>query len=54
MPLFGGEPPNQAVLDELLEMDVSTMTPIAAMNALYRLQRQAKGVSDQGDDSSTP
>ncbi len=54
MPLFGGEAPNQAVMDELLEMDVSTMTPLAAINALYRLQRQAEGVSDPEDDSSTP
>ena len=49
MSLFPGEGPNQAVLDELLEMDVSTMTPLAAMNALYRLQQRATGVSDEED-----
>ena len=50
MALFGGDAPNQAVLDELLEMDVSTMTPLAAINALYRLQRQAQGISDPEDE----
>ncbi len=29
--------------DELLAMDVMTMTPLEAINALYKLQRQAKG-----------
>ena len=28
--------------DELLQLDVMTMTPLEAMNALYRLQEQAK------------
>ncbi len=50
MPLFGGDGPDRAVLDELLGMDVSTMTPLAAINALYRLQRQAKGISDSEDE----
>ena len=50
MALFGGEAPNQAVLDELLEMDVSTMTPLTAINVLYRLQRQAQGISNLEDE----
>ena len=34
--------------DELLSMDVMTMTPIEAMNTLYRLQRQAKEEAGKG------
>ena len=34
--------------DELLSMDVMTMTPIEAMNTLYRLQRQAKEEDGKG------
>ena len=50
MSLFGGEAARHPVLDELVEMDVSTMTPLAAINALYRLQQQAKGISDSEDE----
>ena len=33
---------SSALSEELLSMDVMTMTPLEAMNALYRLQQQAK------------
>jgi DNA mismatch repair protein MutS len=39
LPLLGTTPP---VLDELLEMDVSSLTPLEAINKLYELQEQAK------------
>ena len=29
--------------DEILALDVMTMTPLEAINALYKLQQQAKG-----------
>ena len=35
--------PNNAVVDQLLEMDVTQMTPLEAINALYRLQEMAGG-----------
>lgn len=38
--LFGG-----ALQEELLAFDVMSMTPLEALNALYRLQQQAKGES---------
>ena len=31
-----------ALKDELLAMDIMTMTPLEAMNALYKLQEEAK------------
>lgn len=31
-----------ALRDELLKLDVMTMTPLEAMNALYRLQEEAR------------
>ena len=34
--------PNNAVVDQLLEMDVTQMTPLEAINALYRLQEMAR------------
>ncbi len=34
--------PNSAVVDQLLGMDVSQMTPLEAINALYRLQEMAR------------
>ena len=34
--------PNNAVIDQLLEMDVTQMTPLEAINALYRLQELAR------------
>jgi len=39
---------NSPVIDELLEMDVNAMTPLEAMNALYRLQEQARDRRDGG------
>ncbi|HAF32436.1 MAG TPA: DNA mismatch repair protein MutS, partial [Anaerovibrio sp.] len=41
--LFGN-----SISDELLGMDVMTMTPIEAMNTLYRLQQQAKEEAGRG------
>ncbi|ORU00720.1 DNA mismatch repair protein MutS [Anaerovibrio sp. JC8] len=41
--LFGN-----SISDELLAMDVMTMTPIEAMNTLYRLQQQAKEEAGKG------
>lgn len=41
--LFGN-----AISDELLNMDVMTMTPIEAMNTLYRLQQQAREEAGKG------
>ena len=37
-----------SISDELLGMDVMTMTPIEAMNTLYRLQQQAKEEAGRG------
>ena len=37
--LFGGTPP---VTEELLKLDVTAMTPMEAINALYTLQQKAK------------
>jgi len=39
---------NSPVLDDLLEMDVSSMTPLDAMNALFELQERARGENDGG------
>ena len=41
---------NSPVLDELLELDVNSMTPLDAMNALYALQKRAGG--SHGADGS--
>ena len=38
MSLFGS-----SINDELMAMDIMTMTPIEALNKLYELQLQAKG-----------
>ncbi len=38
--LFGG--PSQALVDELLNLDLSRMTPLDAMNALHALQEKTK------------
>ncbi|MEX0761039.1 MAG: DNA mismatch repair protein MutS [Dehalococcoidia bacterium] len=45
IPLFGGTPP---VVEDLLALDVADMTPLDAINALYRLQEKAR----EGDDVS--
>jgi hypothetical protein len=37
--LFGQKPP---VLDEILKLDISSMTPLEAITKLYELQRKAK------------
>ena len=42
LPLLGATPPT---LDELLALDVSSLTPLEAINKLYELQKQAR---DQG------
>lgn len=42
LPLLGAAPPT---LDELLALDVSSLTPLEAINKLYELQKQAR---DQG------
>ena len=39
MPLFTEPPP---AIKELLGMDVANMTPLEAINALYRLQQEAR------------
>jgi len=39
IPLFGQKPP---IIDEILGMDVSSMTPLEAITKLYELQRKAK------------
>jgi len=36
-------PPTHPVIEELIHLDVLTMTPIDALNALDRLQRKARG-----------
>ena len=33
---------SSSLSDDLLKLDVMTMTPLEAMNELYRLQQQAK------------
>ena len=40
---FMGSLFSSTLSDELLSMDVMTMTPLEAINALYRLQQQARG-----------
>jgi DNA mismatch repair protein MutS len=39
IPLFGQKPP---VLDELLKLDLNSLTPLEALNKLYELQKKAK------------
>ena len=39
LPLFGQSPP---VVDELLKLDVSSMTPLEAITKLYELQQKAR------------
>jgi hypothetical protein len=39
MPLFGGQDP---VVEHLLGVDVSSMTPLEAINLLYDLQSKAR------------
>lgn len=34
---------SSGISEELLALDIMTMTPLEAMNELYRLQNQAKG-----------
>ena len=34
---------SSGISEELLSLDIMTMTPLEAMNELYRLQNQAKG-----------
>lgn len=34
---------SSSLSDELMSLDIMTMTPLEAMNALYKLQKQAKG-----------
>ena len=48
MALFGGQHPT---LEELAALDVQNMTPLEAINTLYRLQREARE-SRPGDDGS--
>ena len=47
MALFGGQ---DATLKELAEMDVQNMTPLEAINTLYRLQQKARETSG-GEDA---
>ena len=42
--LFADEHP---VVGDLRKIDVSTMTPLEAINKLYKLQRQAKATEDE-------
>jgi DNA mismatch repair protein MutS len=39
IPLFGQKPP---IMDEILKLDISSMTPLEAITKLYELQRKAK------------
>ena len=39
LPLFGQKPP---IIDDLLKLDVSSMTPLEAITKLYELQQKAK------------
>jgi DNA mismatch repair protein MutS len=39
LPLFGQKSP---VTDEILKLDISSMTPLEAITKLYELQRKAK------------
>jgi DNA mismatch repair protein MutS len=39
--LFGSKPP---VLDELIKLDLNSLTPLEALNKLYELQKKAKDV----------
>jgi DNA mismatch repair protein MutS len=41
LPLFGQKP---AVIDELLKLDLDSLTPLEAINKLYELQKKAKEV----------
>ena len=41
--LFGS-----SLSDELQKLDIMTMTPIEALNELYRLQQQAREEAGQG------
>ena len=48
MPLFGGRDPT---LEELAALDVHNMTPLEAINTLYRLQQKAREKQGgEGDD----
>ncbi|HEY49426.1 MAG TPA: DNA mismatch repair protein MutS [Dehalococcoidia bacterium] len=40
LPLFGQKPP---IMDEILGLDISSMTPLEAITKLYELQEKAKG-----------
>ena len=42
LPLFGGPSPTQEVVEALLDVDVSSLTPLEALNKLYELQERAK------------
>jgi DNA mismatch repair protein MutS len=39
IPLFGQKPP---IMDEILNLDISSMTPLEAITKLYELQRKTK------------
>ena len=46
MPLFGGA---STAMEELMKLDVSNMTPIEAINALYDLQRKSTDAAGEAD-----
>ena len=47
--LFGQTPP---VVDELLGLDLDSLTPLEALNKLYELQQKARREQGNGDDGS--
>ena len=42
LPLFDATPPTPEVIQALLGVDVSSLTPLEALNKLYELQERAK------------
>ena len=42
MPLFS---PSQPLVEEVLGVDIANLTPLEAINKLYELQEQAKGMA---------
>ncbi|MFZ5562410.1 MAG: MutS-related protein, partial [Thermodesulfobacteriota bacterium] len=42
-------PPEQLLADSLRKMDIATMTPLEALNALNELQQKAKAISGTGE-----
>jgi hypothetical protein len=43
---FGDQQASNETLEELKELDVANLTPLEAINALFKLQEQAKRTDD--------